>query len=179
MEFDRCLALARYVYPAPHNPYAQEIVAHAKQIYEAELIERSLCSHGYGFVPCTYKTIYETFGVDSPLLQPQKPYVMTKNKVSVKHVREIYEYPYEFLDVLHTPTQSIIECKVASSEVSADRHRKNILEKWRTRRGTDPNDYYLITMDKETSFEILEFLRIVNGRFSRVNFEDFLATSDV
>ena len=126
LEFDRCLALARYVYPAPDNPYAQEIVAHAKQIYEAELIERSLCAMDKNFVPCTYKTIYETFGANSPLLQPQKPYVMTKNKVSVKHVREIFEYPYEFLDVLHVPTKSIIECKVASSDASLERHRKNI-----------------------------------------------------
>ena len=175
LEFDRCLALARYVYPAPDNPYAQEIVAHAKQIYEAELIERSLCAMNENFVPCTYKTIYETFGVNSPLLQPQKPYVMTKNKVSVKHVREIFEYPYEFLDVLHVPTKSIIECKVASSDASLERHRKKILEKWRTRRGPNYNDYYLICNVKDENFEVIDFLSInENGVFSRENFESLL-----
>ena len=175
LEFDRCLALARYVYPAPDNPYAQGIVAHAKQIYEAELIERSLCAMGEDFVPCTYKTIYETFGLSSPLLEKQKPYVMTKQKSTVKHERTIFEYQYEFLDVLHVPTRSIIECKVASSDASLERHRKKIMEKWRTRRGPNYNDYYLICKSNETEFEVIDFLRIVNGRFSRVNFGEFIA----
>ena len=176
-EFDRCLALARYVYPAPDNPYAQEIVAHAKQIYEAELIERSLCAMNGNFVPCTYRTIYENFGADSPLLNKQKPYVMTKQKSTVKHVRTIFEYQYEFLDILHVPTKSIIECKVASSEASLERHRKKILEKWRTRRGPDYNDYYLISMDKENEFEVVDFLSITkNGCFSREDFEPFLGS---
>lgn len=170
LEFDRCLSLARYVYPSPDNPHAQEIVAHAKQIYEAELIERSLCAMDKSFVPCTYKTIYENFGLQSPLLTKQKPYVMTKNRETVKHVRTIFEYPYEFLDILHVPTKSIIECKVAVSENSLARHRKKILDKWRTRRGPDYNDYYLMSMDKGNAFEIIDFVKIVAGKFVREDF---------
>lgn len=177
LEFDRCLALARYVYPAPENQNAQEIVAHAKQIYEAELIERSLCAMNKNFVPCTYRTISETFGLSSPLLNKQKPYVMTKQKSTVKHTREIFEYQYEFLDVLHVPTKSIIECKVASSDMSLERHRKKILEKWRTRRGPDYNDYYLISMDREGEFEVIDFLKIVNGRFARVDLKKFICSA--
>ena len=101
---------------------------------------------------------------------------MTKNKVSVKHVRKIFEYPYEFLDVLHVPTKSIIECKVASSDASLERHRKKILEKWRTRRGPDYNDYYLICNVKENNFEVIDFLKIVSGRFARVNFENMIGS---
>ena len=102
---------------------------------------------------------------------------MTKQKSTVKHERTIFEYQYEFLDVLHVPTRSIIECKVASSDASLERHRKKIMEKWRTRRGTDYNDYYLICKSNETEFEVIDFLRIVNGRFTRVNFENFVCTA--
>ena len=73
------------------------------------------------------------------------------------------------------PTKSIIECKVASGEASLERHRKKILEKWRTRRGPDYNDYYLICNVKENNFEVIDFLSITeNGVFSRENFDSFL-----
>ena len=190
LEFDRCLALARYVYPAPDNPYAQEIVSHAKQIYESELIERSLCAMSEDFVPCTYKTISENFGTSSPLLERQNHYRLIKEKSAVRHERVIFEYKYEFLDILHLPTKSIIECKVASGEASLERHRKKILEKWRTRRGIDYNDYYLIAYNKKNEFEVLDFLKIVSvaprltdpnahvlpGRFTRIDFEKFVTT---
>ena len=51
LEFEIALMKARYVYPAPDNPHAQDIVSHAKQIYESEMLERSLCAFYDSIVP--------------------------------------------------------------------------------------------------------------------------------
>ena len=174
LEFEIALMKARYVYPAPDNPHAQDIVSHAKQIYESEMLERSLCAFYESIVPITYKTACEH--LQDSLRKSGTPYVVTKNKSETNiHKRTIYEYPYEFLDVLHTPSRKIIECKVYKTEESKVRHRRRILERRSYRRENDPSDYYLLCEDKDSGFEVGEFLSITErGKFVRENFEEFI-----
>ncbi len=174
LEFEIALMKARYVYPAPDNPHAQDIVSHAKQIYESEMLERSLCAFYDSIVPITYKTC--TTYLNESLRSFGKSYVITKAKSETNiHKRTIYEYPYEFLDVLHKPSRKIIECKVFRNDESKARHRRRILERRNSRRGDDPSDYYLICKDKGDEFELSEFLSIgATGKFVRENFGEFI-----
>ena len=41
--FEDALAKAQYMYPKPRNPHIHTILQHARQIYDGELIERSIC----------------------------------------------------------------------------------------------------------------------------------------
>jgi len=41
--FEDALAKAQYMYPKPRNPHIHTILQHAQQIYDGELIERSVC----------------------------------------------------------------------------------------------------------------------------------------
>jgi len=174
LEFEIALMKARYVYPAPDNPHAQDIVSHAKQIYESEMLERSLCAFYESIVPITYKTACEH--LQDSLRKSGTPYTITKNKSETNiHKRTIYEYPYEFLDVLHVPSRKVIECKVHKSDAGLERHRRRILERRNVRRGDDLSDYYLICLDKDDEFEVTEFLSFgATGRFVRENFEEFM-----
>ena len=178
LEFELALLKARYVYPAPDNPNASEIVSHAKQIYESEMLERSLCAFYESIVPITYKTTSEY--LEKSYAVPQQEYLITKHKSTTNvHKRIISEYPYEFLDVLHVPSQKVIECKVYKSESGLSRHRKKILDRRSSRRGNDLSDYYLIAKDIPTGFEVTEFLSIgATGRFVRENFEEFINGGD-
>ena len=176
IEFENALIRARYVYPSPENPNAQSIIDHAKQIYDSEMLERSL-SALEDFVPVTYSNVkkYLEENISSRLLKKQSSYTMTKQKKTVVHTREIWEYPYEFLDIIHTPTKSVIECKVHKDDSGADRQRKKILKKYNNSFGPDPNDYYLLCRDDGDSFFVDQFLSINNfGKFIKHNFKDFV-----
>ena len=37
--FEDALMKAQYMYPKPNNPFAQDIIGHARQIYDGELLE--------------------------------------------------------------------------------------------------------------------------------------------
>ena len=108
IEFENALIRARYVYPSPENPNAQSIIDHAKQIYDSEMLERSL-SALEDFVPVTYSNVkkYLEENISSRLLKKQSSYTMTKQKKTVVHTREIWEYPYEFLDIIQGNLQPI------------------------------------------------------------------------
>ena len=55
------------------------------------------------------------------------------------------------------------------------RHRRRILERRNYRRENDPSDYYLLCEDKDSGFEVGEFLSInERGKFVRENFEEFI-----
>ena len=177
LEFEIALMKARYVYPAPENTdiHPDDILGHAKQIYEAEMLERSLCAFYESIVPVTYRTTSEY--LSNKFLHKQSSYKIVNNKSETNtHIRNIYEISYEFLDVLHVPSRKIIECKVHKSDAGLERHRRKILDKRRNvRRGDDLSDYYLICLDKDDEFEVTEFLSFgATGRFVRENFEEFM-----
>ena len=52
--FEDALMKAQYMYPKPNNPFAQDIIGHARQIYDGELLERSICIE----YPYLFKVIY-------------------------------------------------------------------------------------------------------------------------
>ena len=176
LEFEIALMKARYVYPAPENKkiHPDDILGHAKQIYESEMLERSLCAFYDSIVPVTYRTTSEH--LSNTFLQKQSSYKIVKYKSKTNtHIRNIFEISYEFLDVLHVPTGKVIECKVHKSDAGLVRHRRRILERRNGRWDNDLSDYYLICLDKEDVFEVTEFLSIGNaGRFVRENFEEFI-----
>ena len=176
LEFEIALMKARYVYPAPDNTniHSDDILGHAKQIYESEMLERSLCAFYKDIVPVTYRTTSEH--LSDKILHKQSSYKIVKYKSKTNtHIRNIYEMPYEFLDVLHVPSRKVIECKVHKSDAGLERHRRRILERRNVRRGDDLSDYYLICLDKDHEFEVTEFLSFgATGRFVRENFEEFM-----
>jgi len=176
LEFEIALMKARYVYPAPENTniHPDDILSHAKQIYESEMLERSLCAFYKDIVPVTYRTTSEH--LSDKILHKQSSYKIVKYKSKTNtHIRNIYEMPYEFLDVLHVPSRKVIECKVHKSDAGLERHRRRILERRNVRRGDDLSDYYLICLDKGHEFEVTEFLSFgATGRFVRENFEEFI-----
>ena len=49
--FEDALAKAQYMYPKPRNPHIHTILQHAQQIYDGELIERSICKQLPDFKP--------------------------------------------------------------------------------------------------------------------------------
>ena len=80
LEFEIALMKARYVYPAPENTdiHPDDILGHAKQIYEAEMLERSLCAFYESIVPVTYRTTSEY--LSNKFLHKQSSYKIVKNK---------------------------------------------------------------------------------------------------
>lgn len=174
LEFEQALIKARYVYPSPDNPDAQSIEQHAKQIYESELVERSICGAWPDlFKPLTYYNVMVHFEGNKldRLLRKMSPYKLTKTKKQVQHVREVFEYQYEFCDIFHVPSLSIIECKVYVSEASLRRHK----EKIRSKRRDQINDFYLLSKKEDNYFIPDHFLTVNNsGQFVRQDFEEFV-----
>ena len=68
-----------------------------------------LSSRHKDIVPVTYRTTSEH--LSDKILQKQSSYKIVKYKSKTNtHIRNIYEMPYEFLDVLHVPSRKVIEC---------------------------------------------------------------------
>ena len=181
LEFEIALMKARYVYPEPENPSAKSIEKHAIQIYESEMVERSLCEQYECFRPVTYRNVCEYFDGSKrdKLLHKQSPYVMVKDKLSKRHIRQIFEYSFEFLDIFHVPTLSVIECKVYKSDAGLERHKSKIRSRRNSRRGVmagdELNDYYLLCKDNETEFLPEWFLSVnESGQFVKHDFGEFI-----
>ena len=54
--FEDALTKAQYMYPKPRNPHIHTVLQHAQQIYDGELIERSICKQ----LPDAFKPINMT-----------------------------------------------------------------------------------------------------------------------
>ena len=80
LEFEIALMKARYIYPAPENKgiHPDDILGHAKQIYESEMLERSLCAFYESIVPVTYRTASEY--LSRKFLHKQSSYKIVKYK---------------------------------------------------------------------------------------------------
>ena len=59
--FEDALHKARYIYPTPDNPNARTIEKHAIQIYDSELLERSMCEAYGNLRPLTYMNVQKYF----------------------------------------------------------------------------------------------------------------------
>ena len=177
-EYEIALMKARYVYPEPDNPDANTIEKHAQQIYDSEMLERVVCETWKNlFRPLTYANVEQYFTDGSKrdkLLSKQRPYVQTKFKRTVEHTKEVFEYTYEFHDIFHVPSQTVIECKTYTSDAGLKRHRNKIRE----RKGFSKknlNDYYLLCRSEENSFIVEHFLSLnESNQFVRHDFEELI-----
>ena len=171
-EFEIALYKAKYIYPTPDNPLCNTIEKHAIQIYESEMLERSLCFLYDSLRPLTYVNVqkYFTGNIKSVLLEKTNPYTISKTKNSENHTKVISEYVYEFNDIFSTQTKNIIECKTYKSEAGRSRHLKKI----RSQRDFNKCDYYLLALDNKDSFEMTDFvsLRNATSKFVRESFDE-------
>jgi len=171
-EFEIALYKAKYIYPIPDNPLCNTIEKHAIQIYESEMLERSLCFLYDSLSPLTYVNVqkYFTGNKKSVLLEKTNPYTISKTKNSENHTKVISEYVYEFNDIFSIQTKNIIECKTYKSEAGRNRHLKKI----RSQRNFNKCDYYLLALDTGNSFEMTDFfsLRNATSKFVRESFDE-------
>ena len=70
--FEDALAKAQYMYPKPRNPHIHTILQHAQQIYDGELIERSICKQ----FPDTFKPINMVNSVRYFMNSPKNDFLM-------------------------------------------------------------------------------------------------------
>ena len=178
-EYEIALMKARYVYPKPDNPDANTIEKHAQQIYDSEMLERVICETWENeFRPLTYANVERFFTTPvkrNKLLSKQRPYVQTKYKRTVEHTKEVFEYTYEFHDIFHVSSESVIECKTYTSETGLKRHKNKIRER-RSLRRENLNDYYLLCKNVENDyFEVEHFLSLnENNQFIKHDFEELI-----
>ena len=80
--FEDALHKARYIYPTPDNPNARTIEKHAIQIYDSELLERSMCEAYGNLRPLTYMNVQKYFSGNkkAQLLKEKSPYQIEKHK---------------------------------------------------------------------------------------------------
>ena len=163
-EYEIALMKARYVYPRPDNPEANTIEKHAQQIYDSEMLERVICETWENeFRPLTYANVEKFFTTSvkrDKLLSKQRPYVQTKYKRTVEHTKEVFEYTYEFHDIFHVSSESVIECKTYTSETGLKRHKDKIRER-RSLRRENLNDYYLLCKNVESDYFEVEHFRFL------------------
>ena len=172
IEFEECLYKAMYIYPKPDNPNAQAVDAHAKQIYDAELIERSLCSAWDMFKPLTYMNVQKFFtGENYDLLMSGKIRTVKKDRKRpgtwepYEEIKQVMEYEYMFNDIFHVPSGSIIECKVYQNSRGREEH----LNKIRMNRSRYKSaDYFLLAHDRDDyEFDITDFITMSQQGYCR------------
>ena len=182
--FEDALAKAQYMYPKPRNPHIHTILQHARQIYDGELIERSICKEFPGvFRPINMINCMKYFKQASShqfLLKSKDRKIsketMRKNNnelIKYNEVKTVTEWDYMYYDIFHVSTLSLIECKTYDSEEGRKKHLQHIRENnWKYKN----MDYFLLALNKDnTSFEITDFLSL-NGlnQFKNHNLTEFI-----
>lgn len=176
LEYELALFKAMYIYPKPIRLDRQGVHEHALNIYEGELLNRSLVeSYPHLFAPMTYKNVEKYL--------PEKWFTYTERTVTKNRsrrngdywedydeVKKVPEYRYMFEDIIHIPSRSVIECKKYTSETGRARHRKRLLEKkhfiW--------SDFIFMAEDRPDDFIITDVLSInQNGKFRRHELNEF------
>ena len=179
IDFEECLFKAMYIYPPPHNTNIKTVDEHAKQIYDSELIERSVCNVWPEFFkPLTYKNVQKYFeGEAYDLLMSGKKRTVTKNRMrknngaweSYDEVKHVYEYEYMFNDLFHIPSLMILECKVYKNGKGRLDHIQNIV---RSRKRYKSADYFLLAHDKsDIEFDITDCISVTQQGY--VRYHDF------
>lgn len=178
--FEDALHKARYIYPTPDNPNARTIEKHAIQIYDSELLERSMCEAYGNLRPLTYMNVQKYFSGNkkAQLLKEKSPYQIEKHKRNYDgspktESKYVSEYMYEFNDIFSLNTNYIIECKTYKSESGRTRQ----LDKIRKNKSMHICDYYLLALDKnQTEFEVTDFLslRSKEAKWVREDFENLI-----
>ena len=181
--FEDALAKAQYMYPKPRNPHIHTILQHAQQIYDGELIERSICKQLSEFKPINMTNCKKYFEGMKPwefLLKTKERKItkemMRKNNGAWETYYEeknVTEWEYMYYDIFHVPTLSIIECKTYDSDEGRKSHLQHIRENtWKYKN----MDYFLIASNKdETSFEITDFLSLNDSnQFKNHDINEFI-----
>ena len=182
--FEDALGKAQYMYPKPRNPHIHTILQHAQQIYDGELIERSICKQ----FPDTFKPINMTnckkymvgYQRNQFLLKTKERKIskemMRKNNGAWETYHEeknVTEWEYMYYDIFHVPTLSIIECKTYDSDEGRKAHLQQIRENdWKYKN----MDYFIFALNKDNfNFEITDFLTL-NGtnQFKNHNIAEFI-----
>ena len=183
--FEDALAKAQYMYPKPRNPHIHTILQHAQQIYDGELIERSICKQ----FPDTFKPINMVNSVRYFMNSPKNDFLMNSKdrKISKQMMRKnngnwetyyeeknVTEWEYTYYDIFHVPTLSIVECKTYDSDEGRKSHLQHIRENdWKYKN----MDYFLIALNRDDeTFEITDFLQL-NGKyqFKSLNIDEFIS----
>ncbi len=167
IDFEECLYKAMYIYPKPDNPNAQTAEAHAKQIFDSELIEWSVCEVWPEFFkPLTFRNVQKFFkGEEYNLLMSGKERTVKKNRkrktdtgdwIAYDEIKTVLEYEYMFNDLFHIPSGVIIECKVYKNDRGRREHIENI-RKFRSRYKSA--DYFLLAHDKSNvEFDVTDLI---------------------
>jgi len=168
---------ARYIYPAPDNKNVMDtIYKHALQIYNSEMLERSLCAFNSQLKPLTHLNVlnhYKDSKMMVPLMKEKTPYRIVKHKKNYdgsdkKETKLVSEFNYEFNDIFCTTDLKIIECKTYKDRSG----RQNRLNKIRSQRPMHLCDYYLLAHDKnEEEFEVTDFYSLRSSSAEFVNEE--------
>ena len=183
--FEDALAKAQYMYPKPRNPHIHTILQHAQQIYDGELIERSICKQ----FPDTFKPINMVNSVRYFMNSPKNDFLMNSKdrKISKQMMRKnngnwetyyeeksVTEWEYTYYDIFHVPSLSIVECKTYDSDEGRKSHLQHIRENdWKYKN----MDYFLIALNRDDeTFEITDFLQL-NGQnqFKSLNIDEFIS----
>ena len=182
--FEDALAKAQYMYPKPRNPHIHTILQHAQQIYDGELIERSVCKQ----FPKIFKPINMVNSIKHFSNTPKSKFLLkNKDRKIIKEMmrknngtwetyceeKNVTEWEYTYYDIFHVPTLSIVECKTYDSEGGRTSHLQHIRENdWKYKN----MDYFLIALNKDDeTFEITDFLQL-NGKnqFKSLNIDEFI-----
>ena len=176
-EFEIALFKAMYIYPPPEKDEARKsTLAHAKQIYDAECVERSICDTWPEFFkPLTYVNVMNHFEGDlKKHLLKGKIRTVTKNRLTqgswqpyYEH-KTIQEYEYMFNDIFHIDSSLILECKVYTDDNKRRGHINAIRNKIGRYRSAD---YFILAYDSGHNFEITDCMSMTRQGYAR--FHDF------
>ena len=178
--FEDALMKAQYMYPKPDNPFAQDVISHARQIYEGELLERSICSaYPNLFKPINAYNVLKYFPDHSVLNKTSNRVIKKeqKNKTGESSflTQIVLEWKYTYYDIFHVPTRSIIECKTYTSDGGRSRRSSEIRDP-RNRYRFENCDYFIFAKPIEDhSYEITDFLSLTDkNQFKTHNFDEFI-----
>ena len=181
-DFEISLLKAMYIYPPPYKESVRKAgqFAHAKQIYESEMFERSACdAWPEYFKPLTYVNVVKYF--DSEVrnsLMEAKQRTVSKNRLTAGtwqpyiESKPIQEYEYMFNDIFHIPSQMILECKVYTDDISRKGHIEKIVSE---RSRYKSADYFILAYDIGDNFEITDCLSVTQQGYVRYHdFKEFV-----
>ena len=176
-EFEIALFKAMYIYPPPKKEEARvSTLAHAKQIYDAECVERSICeAWPEYFKPLTYVNVMNYFEGDlRKHLLKSKERTVTKNRLTkgtwqpyYEH-KAIQEYEYMFNDIFHIPSHMIMECKIYTDLNKRRGQIKSIVEERGRYRSAD---YFILAHDHGHNYEITDCISVTQQGY--VRYHDF------
>lgn len=178
--YEAALFKAMYHYPKPDRLDRQDIHSHALNILEGEALERSIvAAYPSLYKSMNYKNVSQ-YLPDKWLKYKKKKitkfpmYKPINNKfVAYTEEREVPVFDYEYEDLIHLPTRTVIECKKYVSESSFKRHRKNLIK----RSHYIQCDYILFAYDSEDDTEPYEITHVLSltktGQFRNHDLTEF------